>query len=88
MEQPKIPEASAVADLSKMAHLLRNHLFVISIGIKSLEMTREDPDVFARVLETIRSDAFEGLEKIADSLDGMAAAGFQSGGPETALHDD
>ena len=57
-------------DLRRLAHELRNHLFTISLAVKSLELAREEPERFAMVLERIRSGPLNGIEEIARSLEG------------------
>ena len=71
MEVPKTTETPE-PELRRLAHLLRNHLFTISLGLKSLELTRNDPDRFATVLEQVRKNGFAGLEEVADALDALA----------------
>ena len=72
MEVPKTAETPSEPELRRLAHLLRNHLFTISLGLKSLELTRNDPDRFATVLEQVRTNGFAGLEEVADALDALA----------------
>jgi hypothetical protein len=68
-EQQPRPEP----DLRKLAHQLRNHLFTISLAVKSLELAREEPERFAHVLERIRSGPLSGIEEIARSLESPGA---------------
>jgi hypothetical protein len=72
MEQPRSPKSIAAVDLGELAHRLRNHIFTISLGLKSMDMLRDDPDRLARLIERVRGDAMEGLEEIALTLDGLA----------------
>jgi hypothetical protein len=69
MDNSRTTEATSHPEARRLAHQLRNHLFTISMGIKSLELTRTDPDRFASVVEQIRTHAIGGIEEIANALD-------------------
>lgn len=46
-------------------HDIKNHLFVLGMGLQTLEAIRSDPDQFREVLETIEN---EGLEPLKQSI--------------------
>jgi hypothetical protein len=75
MDNPNpVPTAAPApgAELRQLAHKLRNHLFTISLGMKSLEMIREDSARFNKLLERIRTEALGGLEEVANELDNLS----------------
>lgn len=58
-------------NIRQLAHDLRNHLFVITLGLQALELERK-PEQVAALLSQIRGEV-AAAEKVADALQGVEA---------------
>jgi len=64
-------EAQFLSPADRLRHLnhdIKNHLFVVGMGLKTLEAIRHDPDQFREVLETIESEGLEPLKRSLQEL--------------------
>jgi hypothetical protein len=59
------------AQLKKLAHDLRNHIFVLDMGLSSLEFRGEGGDEVAKLMSPLRTE-LKGLAQIADALDALS----------------
>lgn len=57
---------NGTVDVRQLVHDLRNHLFVITLGLQALELEKK-PERFAELLGKIRVEV-TAAEKIADAL--------------------
>ena len=74
MEQSTPKQRVFGSEAKKLAHELRNHLYLISLGLASIELKNGDPKMTASILQRIRQEGFRGIERVADALDDLSTS--------------
>ncbi|TWU14331.1 hypothetical protein CA54_31760 [Symmachiella macrocystis] len=58
--------------LRRLAHEIKSHLGVVTMGMQALKLVREDPDEFAEIHKSIEKEGVEPLKAIVAQIVDLA----------------